>query len=395
MASEVANLPKSVLSAVVNFTGNTTVGSNIVSSVSSISGIEVDMVIQCNPSSPNSLANGSVVTFVSDTYIVLNYAATATNSNVSFFAGATSYTAEFIYNSVPQNLQDKDASNGYPLYKYIWDCSQMLDNQVNLLARSGIGANGIFDPNYVNADGWSQILDINRCPAFALPWLAQFVGVSILPTTTLTKAQQIDQIKNRSSFKRGLISTIVNALMTEINTTISGTQIVPNQIVVMEQTKPLTTTFYGNTHASTTIDGIPSTAGLSAGMYLFGSGVASNTTIVSVSTNSIVISAATTSSVNSVNISAVTKNKYSIDQYSLTILIPSHYFIQYTYGTLNQQITGNSVTTYLVLDTGINNLGSSGYGNLIISGVPTSNSQFAPFIYKYRPAGVQVYIGAY
>jgi len=395
MASEVANLPKSVLSAVVNFTGNTTVGSNIVSSVSNISGIEIDMVIQCNPSSPNSLANGSVVTFVSDTYIVLNYAATATNSNVSFFAGATSYTADFIYNAVPQNLQDKDASNGYPLYKYIWDCSQMLDNQVNLLARSGIGANGIFDPNYVNADGWSQILDINRCPAFALPWLAQFVGVSILPTTTLTKAQQIDQIKNRSSFKRGLISTIVNALMTEINTTISGTQIVSNQIVVMEQTKPLTTTFYGNTHASTTIDGIPSTAGLSAGMYLFGSGISSNTTIVSVSTNSIVISAATTSSVNSVNIGAVTKNKYSINQYSLTILIPSHYFIQYTYGTLNQQIIGNSVTTYSVLDTGINNLGSSGYGNLIISGVPTSNSQFASFIYKYRPAGVQVYIGAY
>jgi hypothetical protein len=225
--------------------------------------------------------------------------------------------------------------------------------------------------------------------------LAQFVGVSILPTTTLTKAQQIDQIKNRSSFKRGLISTIVNALMTEINTTISGTQIVSNQIVVMEQTKPLTTTFYGNTHASTTIDGIPSTAGLSAGMYLFGSGISSNTTIVSVSTNSIVISAATTSSVNSVNIGAVTKNKYSINQYSLTILIPSHYFIQYTYGTLNQQIIGNSVTTYSVLDTGINNLGSSGYGNLIISGVPTSNSQFASFIYKYRPAGVQVYIGAY
>jgi hypothetical protein len=397
MASEIAPLPVSVLSGTVNFSGNTTLGSNIITGITSTSGIEVDMVVL-----GTGLSNGTVVTFVSDVAIMVNYAATSTNTGVNFVAGATSYTAEFIYDAVPQSLQDQDASNGYPLYLYIWNCVQMLDSQVNLLVRSAVGVNGIFDPNYINADGWSQILDINRCPTFALPWLAQFVGVSISPNTSLTKAQQIDQITNRSSLKRGMTGTIVNAIQTEINKTVVGTPVQTSQIIVLEQTKPYTVTFYGNTHGTTTIDGIPSTSSLSAGMYIFGSGIPLNTTIVSVSTNSIVISNPATATTNSVSISALTLNKYSIDQYSMTILIPGHYITQYTYQGLNASLSGVAYTqpyvpalSYNTVDTDINALGSNGYSNLILNAVPTSFSQFAPYIYKYRPAGVQVYIGAY
>lgn len=398
MSSEAASLPVNVLAGLVQFTGTTKIGSNVITNISSTAGIQLDMIVI-----GNGFPNGTVVTFVSDVAITVNYFATASNSNVSFFAGETSYTADFIYNAVPQSIQDQDATNGYPLYIYIWRCAQMLDSQVNLLSTSSTGANGVFDPNYLNADGWSQVIDINRCPTFALPWLAQFVGVGINLNTTLTRAQQIDQITNRSSLKRGLISTIVNAIQAEINSTNPTVPISSSQIIVMEQTKPYTVNFYGNTtSSSTTISGIPTSriSNLSAGMYIYGTGITNGTKIVSVSTNSIVISTAAGSTLNGLQISAVTKNKYSIDQYSMVILVPNTYFIQYTYQNLNALLTGipapsTPALSYTILDADINALGGGGYSNLVQSSTPSSSSSFSSFIYKYRPAGVQVYIGAY
>lgn len=59
------------------------------------------------------------------------------------------------------------------------------------------------------------------------------------------------------------------------------------------------TTLTGDTHSSTTIDDISSTAGLSVGMYVSGSGIPANTTISSITSNvAIVISASASTSVN-------------------------------------------------------------------------------------------------
>ena len=51
------------------------------------------------------------------------------------------------------------------------------------------------------APGWSQVLDINRCPTAALPWLGQFVGVSVDPSQR--DDQQRYAIEQEHGFARG------------------------------------------------------------------------------------------------------------------------------------------------------------------------------------------------
>jgi len=86
----------------------------------------------------------------------------------------------------------------------------------------------------------------------------------------------------------------------------------------------------------------------------------------------------------------------------MVILIPTVYFNNYTYANLNAKLTNVSYVTpfqpalpYSTIDTDINALGSNGYSNLLTSSSPQSQNVFQPYIYKYRPAGVQIYIGGY
>ena len=53
---------------------------------------------------------------------------------------------------------------------------------------------------------WSAILDVDRCPAFALPWLGQFVGVTV--DTTLNEAGQRQQIRAETGMGRGRLAAI-------------------------------------------------------------------------------------------------------------------------------------------------------------------------------------------
>lgn len=57
--------------------------------------------------------------------------------------------------------------------------------------------------------GWSILLDPDRCPVEALPFLAQFVGVRL--PSTLTEQQQRDRIKGTDGFKRGTPGAIMDA----------------------------------------------------------------------------------------------------------------------------------------------------------------------------------------
>jgi len=57
--------------------------------------------------------------------------------------------------------------------------------------------------------GWSQLLDVDRCPAYALPWLGQFVGVTVDPT--LDEAGQRRQIRAETGMARGSVAAIVAA----------------------------------------------------------------------------------------------------------------------------------------------------------------------------------------
>lgn len=54
--------------------------------------------------------------------------------------------------------------------------------------------------------GWSLLLDIDRCPDEALPWLAQLCGIKLAPG--LSASNQRAQIDSLASFKRGTPSAI-------------------------------------------------------------------------------------------------------------------------------------------------------------------------------------------
>jgi hypothetical protein len=57
--------------------------------------------------------------------------------------------------------------------------------------------------------GWGRLLDVDAAPGWALPWLAQFVGVT--PIKGLDDASQRIRIKAAAGFHRGSPSAIIAA----------------------------------------------------------------------------------------------------------------------------------------------------------------------------------------
>jgi len=75
--------------------------------------------------------------------------------------------------------------------------------------------------------GWSQILDIDRAPFVALPWLAQFIGARIPPDVTTDLATR-NYIKDQPGWKRGSPSAIISAAKLGLTGTKSVTLIERN-----------------------------------------------------------------------------------------------------------------------------------------------------------------------
>lgn len=105
-------------------------------------------------------------------------------------------------------LTGPDEALGWPLLVYLIGISQMWA-EVESIARSTEGK-----------PAWSQVLDVDRCPAFLLPWLAQFVGVVVTPNADA--ATQRAEIRDVGGFKRGSPAALVAA----IAKTLTGTQYV-------------------------------------------------------------------------------------------------------------------------------------------------------------------------
>jgi hypothetical protein len=57
--------------------------------------------------------------------------------------------------------------------------------------------------------GWSLLVDINRAPDIALPWLAQFVGVQLVGG--LSAANQRQQIRDLGNLGRGTVAAMRGA----------------------------------------------------------------------------------------------------------------------------------------------------------------------------------------
>jgi hypothetical protein len=96
--------------------------------------------------------------------------------------------------------QDKDESG--QLHQWLSGVGQMMQ-YVDTLCRDG------YDAGDNVAPGYSQLLDINRAPTSALPWLAQFVGVGLDDTENDDTQRYL--IKNPPGFARGSVGAIIAA----------------------------------------------------------------------------------------------------------------------------------------------------------------------------------------
>jgi hypothetical protein len=199
--------------------------------------------------------------------------------------------------------------------------------------KASAGADGsIYTEDYLDAPGWSQVVDIDRCPDYALPWLAQFVGAAVPVDNNLNRQQIVQQIEQRAGFNRATTDAIVAELVAITNKQLSPA-IAPlsqQQIIVMENTQ------FQNSGG---------------------------------------------------------KNYFTYNQYALTLLIPTRVFSSYTYSSL-KDASGGTIATYTSTDSFITSIGGL-YFSLAGSTTPSSSSPYVNFVYRYRPAGLQIFVGGY
>jgi hypothetical protein len=88
-----------------------------------------------------------------------------------------------------------DAQNQFSLRTFLSAIGAMFDQGWQLVRDVIIGGKRV--------PGWSVVVDIDRSPPGALPWLAQFVGVTTDPA--LNDADQRTRIKETDGWKRGSI----------------------------------------------------------------------------------------------------------------------------------------------------------------------------------------------
>lgn len=96
---------------------------------------------------------------------------------------------------IPNDDGLADADLGYPLLAFLDGIGQIMQQTLDLFQDTDEGP------------GWSQILDINRCPTVALPWLAQWVGVRFDQTQN-TDATQRAAIQAEQGFNRGTVQAL-------------------------------------------------------------------------------------------------------------------------------------------------------------------------------------------
>lgn len=272
---------------------------------------------------------------------LLAKAISPTDTTITIFGTDASWNVINIASSF--KLQIVDPYNGntetitVPAGIYNWTAPYVILSGVtrgstSYAFKASSGADGSTYPkDFGNAPGWSQILDVSRCPDYALPWLGQFVGAGILPQSSLTRQQRTQKIQERASFQRATGAAIAAELAAVVNGQLAAsvTPLATNQILVMENTQ----------------------ANASAPYYTY-------------------------------------------NPYAVTILVPSTYYANYTYQTLQTAATQAFGSTYTNLNQFIASIGSF-YYDLGASTVPNSSSPYVNFVYRYRPAGIQIFVGGY
>lgn len=96
----------------------------------------------------------------------------------------------------------KDEDETGLLEQWLAGIGQMVD-RLDSVSRDSYDTDGDIAPS------WSTVLDINRCPSDALPWLGQFVGARL--PSTLRDDQMRYEIENSPSWARGTPASILAA----------------------------------------------------------------------------------------------------------------------------------------------------------------------------------------
>lgn len=96
--------------------------------------------------------------------------------------------AESLYDELEPLTWD-DESQDWSLLKFFGALGQMYQQIENYARDTDEGP------------GWSVLMDVDRCPDEALPWLGQFVGADV--RFGLTPTQQRDRIKHVEGWSRG------------------------------------------------------------------------------------------------------------------------------------------------------------------------------------------------
>lgn len=107
-------------------------------------------------------------------------------------------------------VADQDESLGWPLLTYIGAICDSYLQDIDDLASD--------HPTY---SGWGSILSADLAPHYALPWLAQLVGVRVDPS--LSDANNIALIKQPVGFQRGSPGAIKAAILPYLTGTKSVT----------------------------------------------------------------------------------------------------------------------------------------------------------------------------
>lgn len=99
--------------------------------------------------------------------------------------------------------------------------TEAVDTDYNLLtfvAAIAVMQEQVWEVTHDGDEPWEIVFDPERCPAFALPWLAAFSGVRILPAWD--EQQTRDAISGAKNWRRGTLGALLHA----VTLTLSGAQ---------------------------------------------------------------------------------------------------------------------------------------------------------------------------
>lgn len=105
---------------------------------------------------------------------------------------------QFLFDSLVPFVTEQDEALGSPLYNYIDSFGQLIQFVDDLIRDDCEGP------------GWSIVLDVDRCPTVALPWLGQWVGVRVPPG--LDDRTMRNMIRAEQGFHRGTRERIITAV---------------------------------------------------------------------------------------------------------------------------------------------------------------------------------------